>query len=330
MFSAKQQRYEEMKYNRCGKSGIMLPAISLGLWHNFGEGTLYETSKEMVLGAFDMGITHFDLANNYGPPAGSAEETFGKILKKELMPYRDEIMISSKAGYYMWQGPYGEWGSKKYLISSCDQSLKRLGVDYVDIFYHHRPDPNTPLEESMDALATLIRQGKALYVGLSNYSAEDTRRASGILKDMGVHCLIHQPSYSMFNRWIEDGLLEVLEQEGIGGIAFSSLAQGVLTNRYFDGIPSDSRAASSSVFLTADNKTLENIERAKKLDVIAKARNQSLSQMALAWCLRHTQMTSLIIGASRLQQIQENIESLHNLIFSNEELAEIDKILEKK
>lgn len=330
MYCAKEQRYDEMKYNRCGKSGIKLPALSLGLWHNFGEAAPYENGRDMVLGAFDMGITHFDLANNYGPPAGSAEETFGKILKSDLLPYRDELMISSKAGYYMWQGPYGEWGSKKYLISSCDQSLKRLGVEYVDIFYHHRPDPNTPLEESMDALATLIRQGKALYVGLSNYSAEDTILASKMLKNMGVHCLIHQPSYSMFNRWIEDELLDALEQEGIGGIAFSSLAQGMLTNKYFNGIPANSRAASPSVFLTKDTVTLDNVEKAKRLDKIAKDRNQSLSQMALAWCLRHKQMTSLIIGASRLEQIHENIGALENLKFSTEELADINAILELK
>lgn len=329
MYCADNKRYDNMKYNRCGKSGIKLPALSLGLWHNFGENTPFGTAREMVLGAFDKGITHFDLANNYGPPAGSAEETFGKILKKDLLPYRDEIIISSKAGYYMWEGPYGEWGSKKNLISSCDQSLKRLGLEYVDIFYHHRPDPNTPLEESMEALATLIRQGKALYVGVSNYSAEDTRKASKLLKTMGVHCLIHQPSFSMFNRWIEDELLEVLEEEGIGAIAFSTLAQGLLTNKYFDGIPIDSRAASSSVFLNADKVTLEKVEQAKKLDKIAKLRNQTLSQMALSWCLRHSQMTSLIIGASRLSQIEENIEALCNLSFTKEELTEIDTIIGK-
>lgn len=327
MYCANEKRYEKMKYNRCGKSGIMLPALSLGLWHNFGENTPYQQSKEMVLGAFDMGITHFDIANNYGPPVGSAEETFGKILKKELLPYRDEIMISSKAGYYMWQGPYGEWGSKKNLIASCDQSLKRLGIDYVDIFYHHRPDPNTPLEESMDALATLIHQGKTLYVGISNYSAQDTLKASEILRKMGIHCLIHQPSYSMFNRWIEEDLLDVLEQEGIGGIGFSSLAQGMLTNKYFNGIPENSRAASTSVFLTSDKVTEDKIEQAKRLDVIARERNQSLSQLALAWCLRHTQMTSLIIGASRLEQIRENVKGLDHLTFSTEELEKIESIL---
>lgn len=327
MYCADNKRYEDMKYNRCGKSGIKLPALSLGLWHNFGENTAFATSREMVLGAFDRGITHFDLANNYGPPAGSAEETFGKILQKDLRPYRDEIIISSKAGYFMWEGPYGEWGSKKNLIASCDQSLGRLGVDYVDIFYHHRPDPNTPLEESMDALATLIRQGKALYVGISNYSAKETRQASKLLKSMGVHCLIHQPSYSMFNRWIEEELLAVLEEEGIGGIAFSTLAQGMLTNKYFNGIPADSRAASPSIFLSSDKVTIEKVEQAKKLDTIAKLRNQSLSQMSLAWCLRHSQMTSLIIGASQLEQIKENIDTLSNLNFTKEELAEIDAII---
>lgn len=327
MYCAKEQRYNSMKYNRCGKSGLKLPFLSLGLWHNFGATSSFECSREMVLGAFDMGITHFDIANNYGPPAGGAEETIGKILKKDLTPYRDEIIISTKAGYGMWEGPYGEWGSKKNLIASCDQSLQRLEVDYVDIFYHHRPDPDTPLEESMDALVTLVRQGKALYVGISNYSAENTRRASHLLKDMGVHCLIHQPSYSMFNRSIEDELLEVLEQEGIGGIAFSTLAQGLLTNKYFDGIPDDSRAASASNFLKPDSVTVEKIEKAKKLNTIATARGQSLSQMALAWCLRHPQMTSLIIGASKLSQICENVETMKNLDFSTDELDKIDKIL---
>lgn len=327
MYQAKTERYDTMRYNRCGKSGVKLPFLSLGLWHNFGEGVPFSNAREMVLGAFDLGITHFDLANNYGPPAGSAEETFGKLIKKDLAPYRDELIISSKAGYYMWPGPYGEWGSKKNLIASCDQSLKRMGLEYVDIFYHHRPDPDTPLEESMDALATLVRQGKALYVGLSNYSAEDTRRASHILKEMGVHCLIHQPSYSMFNRWIEDGLLDVLKEEGMGGIAFSSLAQGLLTNKYFNGIPTDSRAASPSVFLKPDSVTPEKVEKAKKLDEIAKERGQSLSQMALAWCLRHEQMTSLIIGASKLSQIEENVKTAENLSFTAQELSRIDAIL---
>lgn len=327
MYQAKENRYENIPYNRCGKSGIKLPFLSLGLWHNFGENVPFERAREMVLGAFDLGITHFDLANNYGPPAGSAEKTFGKILKEDLRPYRDELIISSKAGYYMWPGPYGEWGSKKNLLASLDQSLSRMGLEYVDIFYHHRPDPDTPLEESMDALATAVRQGKALYVGISNYSAEDTRRASQILKRMGVHLLIHQPSYSMFNRWIENGLLDVLEEEGVGGIAYSTLAQGLLTDKYFNGIPADSRAAGPSVFLSPDAVTPEKVEKAKRLDEIAKERGQSLSQMALAWNLRHKQMTSLIIGASRLSQIEENVRAKDNLSFSQQELDQIEEIL---
>ncbi|MBR6790535.1 MAG: aldo/keto reductase [Oscillospiraceae bacterium] len=329
MYQANEARYDNMVYNRCGRSGILLPFISLGLWHNFGGEVSLEKSREMVLGAFDLGITHFDLANNYGPPAGSAEETFGTILKKDLMPYRDEIIVSSKAGYYMWPGPYGEWGSKKNLIASCDQSLKRMGLDYVDIFYHHRPDPDTPLEETMDALATLVRQGKALYVGISNYKAADAKRAFEILEGMGIHCLIHQPSYSMFNRWIEeDGLLDVLEEKGVGAICFSPLAQGLLTSRYFDGIPADSRAAGTSKFLSPDRVTADKVEKAKKLNEIAAARGQSLSQMALAWCLRHKQVTSLIIGASKLSQIEENVGAARNLTFTDDELAAIEAILQ--
>ncbi|MBQ4050870.1 MAG: aldo/keto reductase [Oscillospiraceae bacterium] len=329
MYQANESRYDDMVYNRCGRSGIRLPFISLGLWHNFGGEVPLEKAREMVCGAFDMGITHFDLANNYGPPAGSAEETFGTILKKDLMPYRDEIIVSSKAGYYMWPGPYGEWGSKKNLIASCDQSLKRMGLDYVDIFYHHRPDPDTPLEETMDALATLVRQGKALYVGISNYKAKDAKRAFEILEGMGIHCLIHQPSYSMFNRWIEeDGLLDVLEEKGVGAICFSPLAQGLLTSRYFDGIPADSRAAGTSKFLSPDRVTADKVEKAKKLNEIAAARGQSLSQMALAWCLRHKQVTSLIIGASKLSQIEENVGAAKNLTFTAEELAAIEAILQ--
>lgn len=328
MYQANESRYDNMVYNRCGKSGIHLPFLSLGLWHNFGGEVPLEKSREMVLGAFDMGITHFDIANNYGPPAGSAEETFGTILKKDLMPYRDEIIVSSKAGYYMWPGPYGEWGSKKNLIASCDQSLKRLGLDYVDIFYHHRPDPDTPLEETMDALATLVRQGKALYVGISNYKSKDAKRAFEILEGMGIHCLIHQPSYSMFNRWIEeDGLLDVLEEKGVGAICFSPLAQGLLTNRYFNGIPADSRAGGTSKFLNPEGVTPERVEKAKKLGEIAASRGQSLSQMALAWCLRHKQITSLVIGASRLSQIEENVGAAKNLTFTAEELAAIEAIL---
>ena len=316
-----------MKYKRCGKSGILLPRISLGLWQNFGGSNVFENSREMVLGAFDRGITHFDLANNYGPPAGSAEETFGQILAKDLKPYRDELIISSKAGYYMWPGPYGEWGSKKNLVASLDQSLKRMGLEYVDIFYHHRPDPDTPLEETMDALAHIVRQGKALYVGISNYKAEDAKKAIHILKDMGVHCLIHQPRYSMFDRWVEDGLLDVLDEEGVGAIAFSPLAQGLLTNKYFNGIPSDSRAGGPSVFLRPESVTDEKIEKAKKLNEIAKTRGQSLAQLALSWVLRRKEITSVIIGASRLSQIDDNIGALNNLEFTSDELNAIEEIL---
>lgn len=327
MYKANQDRYENILYNRCGASGLKLPLLSLGLWHNFGEKASLGNAREMILGSFDMGITHFDIANNYGPPAGSAEITFGTIFKSDLKPYRNEIVVSTKAGYYMWEGPYGEWGSKKQIISSCDQSLKRLGLEYVDIFYHHRPDPETPLEESMDALATLVKQGKALYVGISNYNAEDTRKASRLLKDMGVKCLVHQACYSMFNRGIEDALLDVIEEEKMGIVSYSALAQGLLTNRYFNGIPSDSRAAAPTPFLSTEQVTEEKVEKAKALDKIAQNRGQSLSQMALAWCLRHPQMTSLIIGASRLGQIQENIKCMNNLEFSSDEIAAIDNIL---
>ncbi len=328
MYVASDQRYQTMRYRRCGKSGLKLPFLSLGLWHNFGEGVTFESARQMVLGSFDLGITHFDLANNYGPPPGSAEETFGHILKKDLAPYRDEIIVSTKAGYYMWPGPYGDWGSKKYLISSLNQSLKRIGLEYVDIFYHHRPDPNTPLEETMDALATVVRQGKALYVGLSNYNAQDTIKASRILKDMGVHCLIHQPRYSMFHRLPEtEGLFDALAQEGIGCIAFSPLAQGMLTDRYFNGIPADSRVITSGVFLKPDSITEEKVNKAKQLDAVARWRGQKLSQMALAWALRNDTMTSLIIGASRLSQIQENLLALDKGPFTKDELDEIDHIL---
>ncbi len=328
MFVAKETRYDYMVYRRCGKSGIKLPVLSLGLWHNFGEGIAFETSKEMLLGAFDLGITHFDIANNYGPPPGSAEECFGKVYAKNLKTYRDEMIISSKAGYYMWPGPYGEWGSKKNLVASCDQSLKRTGLEYFDIFYHHRPDSDTPLEESMDALAHLVRQGKALYVGISNYSTEDTIKASNILKGMGVHCLIHQPSYSMFNRTPEEtGLFDALVDEGIGAITFSSLAQGLLTNKYFGGIPADSRAASKSVFLSADRVTEDKVEKAKQLDKIAAARGQSLSEMALTWCLRQQAVCSVIIGASRLSQIEENVKIVSNLEMTPAEISAIEEIL---
>lgn len=321
-------RYDSMKYNRSGRSGIKLPAISLGLWHNFGEVDRFENSRAMCLRAFDLGINHFDLANNYGPPAGSAEETFGRILKKDLGPYRDELFISTKAGYFMWPGPYGEWGSRKYLLASLDQSLRRLGVDYVDLFYSHRFDPTTPLDETMGALDAAVRQGKALYAGISSYSAEKTSEAAAILKRLGTPCLIHQPSYSMFDRWIEGGLLDVLGQEGIGCIAFCPLAQGLLTSRYLGGIPGDSRAGKPHGFLRPEQVTDERIEMARLLQEIAQGRGQSLAQMALAWVLRDTRMTSALIGASTVQQIEENVAALKNLAFTQEELARIDSILQ--
>lgn len=321
-------RYDSMKYNRSGRSGVKLPAISLGLWHNFGEVDRFESSRAMCLRAFDLGINHFDLANNYGPPAGSAEETFGRILKKDLGPYRDELFISTKAGYFMWPGPYGEWGSRKYLLASLDQSLRRLGVDYVDLFYSHRFDPTTPLDETMGALDAAVRQGKALYAGISSYSAEKTSEAAAILKRLGTPCLIHQPSYSMFDRWIEGGLLDVLGQEGIGCIAFCPLAQGLLTSRYLGGIPGDSRAGKPHGFLRPEQVTDERIEMARLLQEIAQGRGQSLAQMALAWVLRDTRMTSALIGASTVQQIEENVAALKNLAFTQEELARIDSILQ--
>ena len=292
-------RYDQMRYNRSGRSGLRLPAVSLGLWHNFGGVDVFENSRAMVRRAFDLGITHFDLANNYGPPAGSAEETFGQILQADLRPYRDELIISSKAGYYMWPGPYGEWGSRKNLVSSLDQSLKRMGLDYVDIFYHHRPDPDTPLEETMSALDYIVRSGRALYVGLSNYKPEQTQQAAQILKSLGTPCLIHQPSYSMFNRWVEDGLLSVLEEEGIGCIAFSPLAQGLLTDKYLGGIPDGSRASKPHGFLKPAQITDDKLAKVKRLNDMAKARSQTLAQLALAWVLRHTTMTSVLIGASK-------------------------------
>jgi L-glyceraldehyde 3-phosphate reductase len=316
-----------MKYNRVGRSGLKLPAISLGLWHNFGGVDRLENGRAMVRRAFDLGITHFDLANNYGPPPGSAEEMFGQILKQDFAAYRDELIISTKAGYYMWEGPYGEWGSRKYLISSLDQSLKRMNLDYVDIFYHHRPDPDTPLEETMAALDHVVRQGKALYVGVSNYSAEQTARAAAILKELGTPFLIHQPSYSMFNRWIENGLQDVLEQEGIGSIVFSPLAGGVLTNRYLNGVPADSRAGGPSVFLKADQITDSKLNKVRELNEIAQGRGQSLAQMSLAWVLRGGRVTSALIGASRVEQIDDNVAALSRLDFSNEELSRIESIL---
>jgi len=326
-YSAANNRYEGMKYNRVGRSGLKLPAISLGLWHNFGGVDRHENGRAMVRRAFDLGITHFDLANNYGPPPGSAEETFGQILKQDFSAYRDEMIISTKAGYNMWEGPYGEWGSRKYMISSLDQSLKRMNLEYVDIFYSHRPDPETPLEETMAALDHVVRQGKALYVGISNYSAEQTARASAILKDLGTPCLIHQPSYSMFNRWIEDGLQDVLEEDGIGSIVFSPLAGGMLTNRYLNGVPSDSRAAGPSVFLKTDQITDSKLTKVKLLHELAQERGQSLAQMALAWVLRGGKVTSALIGASRVEQIDDNVAMLNRLDFDAEELARIENIL---
>lgn len=327
MYLANEQRYDKMIYNRVGNSGLKLPAISLGLWHNFGDVDALSNQREIIRGAFDMGITHFDLANNYGPPAGSAEINFGRILKEDLKAYRDELVISSKAGYYMWPGPYGEWGSKKNLIASCDQSLERLGLDYVDIFYHHRPDSETPLTETAHALDLLVRQGKALYVGVSNYSAEDTKKMSQILKAQGTPFIIHQPKYSMFERWVEDGLKDVLVEEGLGGIAFSPLAQGLLTDRYLNGVPENSRASrSNSPFLSEENVVL-TIDKVRKLNKIAAQRGQSLAEMSIAWILRDGIITSVLVGASRLSQLQSNVKALDNLDFSEVELAEIEAVI---
>lgn len=316
-----------MQYRRCGRSGLKLPVVSLGLWHNFGSVDTFSNSRDMVLRAFDLGITHFDLANNYGPPPGSAEETFGQILAKDLRSCRDELLISSKAGYTMWDGPYGDWGSRKYLVSSLDQSLERMGLDYVDIFYHHRPDPETPLEETMQALDFIVRSGRALYAGISNYPADRTREASTILKSLGTPCLIHQPVYSMFNRWVEDGLLGTLKEEGIGCIAFSPLEQGLLTDKYLGGIPEGSRASKAHGFLKPDQITADKIGKAQKLNELAKTRGQSLAQMALAWVLRHETMTSVLIGASRVSQIEDAVGMLNNSKFLEEELGEIENIL---
>ncbi|MBA9084659.1 L-glyceraldehyde 3-phosphate reductase [Fontibacillus solani] len=327
VYVADDKRYEMMTYRRCGKSGLKLPAISLGLWHNFGGIDKYENGRAMVRRAFDLGITHFDLANNYGPPAGSAEETFGRILRDDFMPYRDEMIISTKAGYYMWPGPYGEWGSKKYLVSSLDQSLTRMGLDYVDIYYHHRPDPDTPLEETMAALDLLVRQGKALYVGISNYSPEMALEASRILKSLGTPCLIHQPQYSMMARQPEQGLLQILEEEGIGSIAFSPLNKGILTDRYLNGITPDSRAAGPSVFLNQGEITEEVIAKVSRLNDMAAKRGQKLSQMALAWTLRGGKVTSALIGVSKVSQIEDAAAAINNLSFTDEELAQIDRIL---
>ncbi len=324
-YIALSSRYEQMQYRRCGKSGLKLPEISLGLWHNFGHVDRFEVARHILLKAFDRGITHFDLANNYGPPPGSAEENFGRMMENDLRPYRDEMIISTKAGYLMWEGPYGEWGSKKYLVSSLDQSLKRMKLDYVDIFYSHRPDPDTPLEETMAALDLIVKQGKALYAGISNYPADLTHKAAEILKQLGTPCLIHQPSYSMFNRWAENGLMEVLEQEGMGCITFSPLAQGLLTDRYLNGIPSDSRAA-KHVFLNEDRVILM-LPQIKKLNEIAALRGQSLSQMAIAWLLKDKRVTSVLIGASSVAQLENNLGALGNKKFNMEELSAIESVL---
>ncbi len=326
-YRAADNRYATMRYNRCGRSGLLLPAISLGLWHNFGGVDTLENCRAMLWRAFDLGITHFDLANNYGPPPGSAEENFGKLLAQDLAAYRDELIISSKAGYRMWPGPYGEWGSRKYLVASLDQSLKRMGLAYVDIFYHHRPDPNTPLEETMSALDYIVRSGRALYVGISSYKPEQTRQAAQILRQLGTPCLIHQPSYNMFNRWVEDGLLTALGEEGIGCIPFSPLAQGLLTNKYLAGIPDDSRAAKTHGALKREQITPEKLSKVQRLNEVAQARGQTLAQLALVWVLRHAEVTTALIGASRVAQIEDAVGALTNLTLSPEELQTIEQIL---
>lgn len=320
-------RYEAMEYRRCGNSGLKLSAFSLGLWHNFGHNSDFENSRNLIQTAFDNGITHFDLANNYGPPPGSAEECLGKILKLDFKNHRDEMIISSKAGYTMWDGPYGDWGSKKYLVSSLDQSLKRMNLDYVDIFYHHRPDPETPLEETMSALNLIVQQGKALYVGISNYRPAEAEKAFQLLKEMATPCLIHQPKYSMFERWVEDGLLDLLEKEQVGCIPFSPLAQGLLTDKYLNGIPADSRIVTSGQFLNADHITAERLEKITALNNIAKERGQKLAQMALAWLLRDPRVTSVLIGSSKPEQITDSIKALDNINFSAMELEKINQIL---
>jgi L-glyceraldehyde 3-phosphate reductase len=326
-YCALDTRYDSMRYERCGRSGLKLPAISLGLWHNFGGVDTFENSRLMVRHAFDLGITHFDLANNYGPPPGSAEETFGQLLRSDLAPYRDELVISTKAGYLMWPGPYGEWGSRKYLVASLDQSLLRMGLEYVDIFYHHRPDPETPLEETMGALDQAVRSGKALYAGVSSYSAEQTRQAASLLRSMGTPCLIHQPRYSMFDRWIENGLLTVLGEEGIGCIVFSPLAQGLLTDKYLKGIPADSRAANPNGFLKREQVTDDKLGKVLGLQELAQARGQNVAQMALAWVLRHSEVNSALIGASRVGHIDDAVGALQNLDFTAEELRTVELIL---
>ncbi|TLS36008.1 L-glyceraldehyde 3-phosphate reductase [Pseudalkalibacillus caeni] len=326
-YQPNEERYNDMIYNRCGESGIKLPAISFGLWHNFGGEDSFENGRKLIRKAFDLGITHFDLANNYGPPAGSAEENFGSILKKDLSGYRDEMIISTKAGYGMWPGPYGDWGSRKYLVSSLDQSLKRMDLEYVDIFYHHRPDPETPLEETMMALDHIVRQGKALYVGISNYEPEETERAITILQDLGTPLLIHQHAYSMLNLRVENGLTDLLKTQGVGAIAFVPLAQGLLTNKYLNEIPEDSRASKPNSFLDEKDITEEVLQKVRTLNGLGRERGQSLAQMALAWILREKKVTSALIGASKVSQIEENVAALKNLSFSQEELKKIEECL---
>ncbi len=327
MYLANEQRYQAMQYRRCGQSGILLPAISLGLWHNFGGVDVFENGRAMVRRAFDLGITHFDLANNYGPPPGSAESNFGDILRLDLKPFRDELMISTKAGWDMWPGPYGNWGSRKYLLASLDQSLERMGLEYVDIFYSHRPDPATPLEETMSALDQVVRSGKALYAGISSYNPAQTREAAKVLGELGTPCLIHQPKYSMFERTVEKGLLDALSEHGIGAIAFCPLAQGLLTGRYLDGIPADSRASKPHGFLKKQDIDERRLAQIRALNQLAGEREQSLAQMALAWVLRDGRITSALIGASRVEQIEQNVAALNNLAFSPNELGRIDTIV---
>ncbi len=329
VYSPDSSRYEKMEYRRCGNSGLKLPLVSLGLWHNFGQIDSFQNARTILRTAFDNGITHFDLANNYGPPAGSAEETFGAIFQKDFKPFRDELIVSTKAGYGMWPGPYGDFGSKKYLVSSLDQSLKRMNLEYVDIFYHHRPDPDTPLEETMGTLDLMVRQGKALYVGISSYQPEEAAKAISILKQLGTPCLIHQPKYSMFERWVEHGLMDLLGDEGVGCIPFSPLAQGLLTNKYLNGVPADSRAAShrGNGAMEETTITAEKIEKVRKLNVIAQQRNQSVAQMALAWIIKDPRVTSVLIGVSKPEQVTDSIECIKNFKFSDEELTAINNIL---
>ena len=327
MYLPDKTRYQTMSYRRCGSSGLRLPAISLGLWHNFGGVDAFENMRAMLRRAFDLGVTYFDLANNYGPPPGSAEENFGRALRADLAPYRDELIVSTKAGYLMWPGPYGEWGSRKYLLSSLDQSLKRMGLDYVDIFYSHRPDPDTPIEETMSALDSAVRAGKALYAGISNYNPEETARAVAALRQMGTPCLIHQMKYSMFVRTAEEGLFERLSAEGVGGIAFSPLAQGLLTDRYLDGVPEGSRASKPGTFLKATDVTETRVAQVRALNEMARQRGQTLAQVSLAWVLRHGAMASALVGASRVEQVEQCAAAIHNLAFSADELQRIDAIL---